>query len=115
MAITCDLSVLSSQKYKLLTIRSKAANSYLLLESIIYITSCEGYSCFYLVDGSRYQSCQTLKKYEVLLSNEGFVRISKSCIINRLHLKHYDILARKVQMHNNIKLTVSVRRVKSLR
>jgi two-component system LytT family response regulator len=58
---------------------------------------------------------KTLKEYEELLSDSGFLRIHKSSIINLLHLKklHIDdgVLA---QMEGGTKLVVSRRRTAEL-
>ncbi|MBD3638243.1 MAG: response regulator transcription factor [Crocinitomicaceae bacterium] len=57
-----------------------------------YLIRCEGernYTKFYLTDNRSFLSSKTLKKYEELLSEKGFLRIHKSHLINLSHVKKY--------------------------
>ncbi len=53
------------------------------------LVRCESesnYTWFYLVNGQKILSSKTLKAYDSLLAEEGFVRVHRSHLINRKHI-----------------------------
>ena len=109
-----ELSELPSQHNTKLTVRGAKINNYFFLEDIVYIEADGHYSWFYFKDQTRFLSSKTLRHYQELLQESGFIRISKFYVINKLHLLHYHIKANQVVLTGNIKLRVSVRRRKGL-
>ena len=58
------------------------------IEEILYLEGEDNYTSFHLDTKKKFVVSKTLKEYENLLSNMGFMRIHKSSIINLLHLKN---------------------------
>lgn len=61
----------------------------LRVKDVIRIQANDNFSDFYLTDGSKRVICRTLKHYEELLSELGFVRTHKSHLINLEYVKQY--------------------------
>lgn len=59
------------------------------LNDILYAESSGNYTNFYFTDQNTVCTSKPLHEYEELLSDVGFVRIHKSCIVNLLHVKEY--------------------------
>ena len=59
------------------------------LKNILYLEGAVNYTKFYLQDGSSILISKTLKEYENLLQNQGFIRVHQSFIINLHHVKQY--------------------------
>lgn len=58
------------------------------IQEVLYLIGADNYTTFYLNSNKKLVIAKTLKEYEDLLCNMGFVRIHKSSIINMLHLKN---------------------------
>ncbi|MBD2703099.1 LytTR family transcriptional regulator [Spirosoma sp. BT702] len=52
------------------------------IEEIVRLEGCGNYTNFFLKDGTKMLVSRTLKEYEILLDNQAFVRVHKSCIVN---------------------------------
>ncbi|GAB3702826.1 hypothetical protein GCM10027592_32620 [Spirosoma flavus] len=52
------------------------------VEEIVRLEGCGNYTNFFLRDGTKMLVSRTLKEYEILLDNQAFVRVHKSCIVN---------------------------------
>lgn len=82
------------------------------------VIRCEGdnnYSTFVVTGGESIVVCRTIREYEEILSESGFVRIHKSHLINLRHLKQYLRETQRdsgghVVMDNGNKVEVSRRR-----
>lgn len=59
------------------------------LNDILYAESSGNYTNFYFVNQHTVCTSKPLHEYEELLSDVGFVRIHKSCIVNLVHVKEY--------------------------
>ena len=74
-------------------IRISSANEYRYInpDDILYIKGDGSYSDFYLINSDKkITSCSNLKHYEELLAACNFLRIHKSCIINKKYLTTYN-------------------------
>ena len=52
------------------------------VEEIVRLEGAGNYTKFFLKDGTKMLVSRTLKEYEILLDNQAFVRVHKSCIVN---------------------------------
>src|SRR5262249_54080530 len=59
------------------------------LENILYAESSGNYTNFHFADKNMICSSKPMHEYEELLSDAGFIRIHKSCLVNLLHVKEY--------------------------
>lgn len=59
------------------------------IEEIVHCQADKNYTIFYLIDGTRYVSSKTLKEYDDLLSEYGFLRVHQSHLVNPSHIKEY--------------------------
>ncbi|EDP94685.1 LytTR family transcriptional regulator DNA-binding domain-containing protein [Kordia algicida OT-1] len=99
-----------SNSTKHIRLGSKHKGEYLLKEQIRYIEANECYTWFHLTDGTRQLSCKPIGYYEEELSDDGFVRIHRSYVINLSHLKSYESKYRLVYLKGETVLPVSFRK-----
>ena len=52
------------------------------VDEIVRLEGCGNYTKFFLKDGTKVLVSRTLKEYETMLSQQTFVRVHKSCIVN---------------------------------
>ena len=79
------------------------------LENILYIESIDEKSFLYTIDDV-YEASQKLYELEQNLQSQGFLRISKSCILNLEYLQHVRALFNgkyEATLTNNEKLTIN--------
>jgi two-component system, LytTR family, response regulator len=79
------------------------------IEDIMYLEGENNYTVFYTL-GKKHIVSKTLKEYEELLLDSGFMRIHKSSIINMKHLKQYSVKEMEVIMSDKKTLSISRRR-----
>jgi two-component system, LytTR family, response regulator len=65
-----------------LIIATLDGNYFLLPDEIIYCEGNDNYTHFHLTKGRRLVSAKTLKEYEEMLAEQGFLRIHKSYLVN---------------------------------
>lgn len=63
--------------------------SFIDLDEIIRLNSSGNYTYVYLSGGERAVASKTLKEFEDILSQQGFIRVHKSHLINVQHVKKY--------------------------
>ena len=78
----------SSQNMKL-CIPSVKGFQVVELSEILYAESSGNYTNFHFADKRLICSSRPMHEYEDLLSDAGFIRIHKSCLVNLLHVKEY--------------------------
>ena len=79
------------------------------LENILYIESIDEKTFHYTIDDV-YEASQKLYELEQNLQSQGFLRISKSCILNLEYLQHVRALFNgkyEATLTNNEKLTIN--------
>ena len=79
------------------------------LENILYIESIDEKTFLYTIDDV-YEASQKLYELEQNLQSQGFLRISKSCILNLQYLQHVRSLFNgkyEATLTNNEKLTIN--------
>jgi len=92
-------------------------NGYGILDAddILFLTGEDNYTSFHFLKQKDMMVAKTLKEYETMLEQFGFMRIHKSTIVNLLHvkkvLKNEDMA---VLMSNGTRLEVSRRRMPEL-
>ncbi len=59
------------------------------LNEILYLEGAVNYTKFYLSNGKSILISKTLKEYETLLKEQGFLRVHQSFLINLHHVKQY--------------------------
>jgi two-component system, LytTR family, response regulator len=59
------------------------------IQEIIRCESDNNYTRFYFVDGSRFLVTRTLKSYDQLFKDKGFIRVHQSHLVNAVHIKSY--------------------------
>ena len=83
----------------------------------ILIVRGEGnYSHVILRDGRKFLSCKTLKYFADVLEIGGFIRPSKSALINPAAIQHIDFKSQKsIRLINDEIIPISRRKVRSIR
>lgn len=85
------------------------------LQQIVYIQADENISIVHLSDGKILHSTRHLGHYlELFTGNPDFFQISKSCLINLVHLRQYNHQDKSLKLKTNENLTVSHRFSRSL-
>ncbi|WP_198027652.1 LytTR family DNA-binding domain-containing protein [Seonamhaeicola sp. S2-3] len=59
------------------------------VSSIIYCEANVNYTDIYIENGKKITSSKTLKRFEEMLNESGFYRVSQSCLVNLSHVKKY--------------------------
>ena len=86
------------------------------IKEIEYVQGVGNYSKFYLKDGRAIVTCRTLKYYEQFLIERGFIRPSKSAIVNVNSIQTIDFNRQKtIKLSNDQNISISRRQIKPLR
>jgi two-component system LytT family response regulator len=86
------------------------------IKEIEYVQGVGNYSKFYLNDGRSIVTCRTLKYYEQFLIERGFIRPSKSAIVNVNSIHTIDFNRQKtIKLSNDQNISISRRQIKPLR
>jgi len=81
-----ESQLMQNRRTLTLTVRhSSGAADTVVLSEVVCCRADDNYTNVLLVDGRKIVASKTLKYYENLLSNHGFVRVSRSLLINALH------------------------------
>ncbi len=69
---------------------STAEGVYFVMKAnIIHIEAMSNYCTFYLTDGKKIVVSKTLKEYESKLTNDSFIRVNRSSMVNLNHINRY--------------------------
>ncbi len=86
------------------------------VKDIVHVQGEGNYSKFFLTDGRTVISCRTLKFFEPFLIERGFIRPSKSSIVNINAIQSIDFNHQKaVKLINDQNITISRRQIKPLK
>ena len=102
-----------SELFKL-TLPTKKGFHFFELPKIIRLESSGNYSIFHFQKRTKLIVAKTLKEYSDILSDHGFIRIHKSHLANRIHIKSY-ISSGKVELSDGLILDISRRRKASVK
>lgn len=81
------------------------------IKDIVRLEAMTNYTYFYFADGSKLLITKTLKEYDKLLSDSGFVRVHQSHLINMAYVQAYvKTEGGYIQMKNQDIVPVSVRK-----
>jgi two-component system LytT family response regulator len=81
------------------------------LKDIIRLEAMTNYTYFYFADGSKLLITKTLKDYDTMLQDSGFIRVHQSHLINMSHVQAYvKTEGGYILMKNNDIVPVSVRK-----
>ena len=86
------------------------------INDIVRIEGEGNYSKFYLSDGRKLISCRTLKYFESHLLERGFIRPSKSVIVNMNAIQAIDFnINKSIRLINQHQVSISRRQIKPLK
>jgi len=84
------------------------------ITEILYAQADDNYSIIHLIDGKKHVVSKTLKFFDDLLSDSGFIRIHKSHLINSQEILEYKKgKTAQVKLRNNVWLDISIQRKKA--
>ncbi len=63
---------------------------YFPVQDIVRLEADRNYTRFFLVNNKQFVSAKTLKEYEIMLKDHGFIRVHKSHLLNRYFITRYD-------------------------
>ena len=86
------------------------------VKDILRLEGEGNYSKFHMNDGSKIVSCRTLKYFEQFLLERGFIRPSKSAIVNVNAIQAIDFnIQKSIRLNNEIQIPISRRQIKPLK
>ena len=86
------------------------------IKDILRLEGEGNYSKFHMKDGSKIVSCRTLKYFEEFLLERGFIRPSKSAIVNINAIQAIDFnIQKSIRLNNEIQIPISRRQIKPLK
>ena len=93
----------------------KEGTIYQEIQDIIYCQAFNNYTKFYFVNRQPVLVANTLKEYENLLAQNGFIRIHKSYLVNVHHVTELNSHDPSLIIHGQIKLPIALARRKEVR
>ena len=108
---TMTLTITKDQKAEL-----TLSDQTICVSDIVFVQGEGNYSKFHMADGRTIVSCRTLKYFEPTLLEIGFVRPSKSFIVNLNAIDSIDFHNSKIiRLNNSQQVTISRRQIKPLK
>lgn len=84
------------------------------IEDVIRLESDVNYTRFYFNDGSKLMVTKTLKEFDKMLSDQSFIRIHQSHLVNTNFIKEYTKQDGKLVLKNGDRISVSSRKKSTL-
>lgn len=78
-----------SKEMEQLAIPSQQGMIFIKVADLVRCEADSNYTWFYMANKQKLVSSRTLKEYEEILTDSGFIRIHSAHLINRKHLKQY--------------------------
>lgn len=103
-----NISGNTRNKFKL-AIPSVGEIKYVNTDNIIRLEAERNYTRFHIGKGNSFISSKTLKEYEIILKDHGFIRVHKSHLVNLAFVEKYDA-AGWLLLSENSRVEVSRRR-----
>ncbi|WP_395767512.1 LytTR family DNA-binding domain-containing protein [Aquirufa sp.] len=90
--------------------------THVLAFDILLVRGEGNYSHIIMRDGRKFLSCRTLKYFADVLEDGGFIRPSKSALINPAAIRHIDFKSQKaIRLINDEIIPISRRKVRTMR
>lgn len=96
----------SNNTNKLMVSHSKGF-TLLDFNEIIMLEAAGNYTDFYLTGKRKIISSRTLKDYEEILDKQNFYRVSRSAIVNLMHIKEYNSSDEKLMLTDSYEIHIS--------
>jgi len=94
-----------------LAIPAQTGMLFIKVADILYCEADSNYTHIFMANGQKIVSSRTLKEYEELLKDNGFIRIHHSYLVNREYVKEYDRReGGQLVLKGGVSLTVSRRK-----
>lgn len=98
-----------ANKQDLLTIDYKKKKT-IAINQIIMLKGDINYTHFYLQNGKQRMSSRTLKYYETLLNDKGFIRVHRGFIVNQNCIIKHNLLTSQLILTDGYEADISRRR-----
>lgn len=85
------------------------------LQEIVMLEAEANYTYLHLLSGKKILISRTMKLFDMLLRDYPFIRIHRSFIVNKSHLKSYDADKECMMLSNNLEATISRRKKRTLK
>lgn len=79
----------STNKLEKIALHTSDKIEIVALDNIVRIEAMTNYSTFHLEGGKKILITKTLKEYDKMLSDSGFIRVHQSHLVNKDHIKAY--------------------------
>jgi two-component system, LytTR family, response regulator len=80
------------------------------INQIIMLKGFVNYTRFYLQNGLQKVSARTLKHYEALLNNKGFIRVHRGYIVNQKCIVEHNLITSQLILTDGYEADISRRR-----
>jgi DNA-binding LytR/AlgR family response regulator len=84
------------------------------IQEIIMLRGEVNYTILCLKNGDNIMIAHTLKYFEDMLHEHGFLRVHRAFLVNPQHILNYDKIGHKIEMGRNLFAQVSRRKTKGL-
>lgn len=79
----------ATQSFNKIALRDHESIHLIEVDNIVYCKADSNYTTFFFTDGKPIMVSKTIKEYELVFHDSGFLRIHRSYLINLKHLKQY--------------------------
>ncbi len=93
---------------------NRKTSSKVFLKDIILLKATINYTIFHLHGERKRLVSRTLKSFESLFEEQGFIRVHRSCIVNPKFIKQYDRDQQKLIMTDGAIVNIARRRQQTL-
>ncbi len=84
------------------------------LNKLLYCKSHKGYTTFFMENGKEYLTSKPLKEYEIILSENNFIRSHQSYFVNSNYIDKFDSKNKIIYLKNSTSIPVSARKVTTI-